>query len=224
MSVGRGFFGLGRFVSLLVVGCFFVAACGESNDGDDDDDDEADDGGGGTFGSGGTGGATATGGAGGTSSLASQCAIYCQRTAACPGTEPCQANCESSAGDAASLGCSTQYRRALDCMATVADPCVASACAAELDDLFDCAADGGTADCAPTGTGPANGDCVAACQRVQVCPDAEPTDCATSCSNAAATAAMYGCTEELNRLNGCYGTCTDICAITTDDCTQELIG
>ena len=123
MSFARGMLGLGKLGWLFVVGAYFVVACGGSSDGDGD---ESDNGSGGTSTSGGTGGVLGRGGAmstGGTSSLSSQCAIFCQRTAACPGTEPCQENCLSSADAAASLGCSTAYRRALDCLATVADPC-----------------------------------------------------------------------------------------------------
>jgi hypothetical protein len=209
----------------LVVAAIFVAACSSSsNSGDDDESD--DDSGGGTFPGGGTGGTVGTGGAmatGGTSSLPSQCAIFCQRTAACPGTQPCQENCESVAADVAPFGCSTQYRRALDCFATVADPCAVDACSVELDSLFACVDGGSAAGCAQSGTGPANGDCVAICQTALACPGAEQRDCAMVCSDGAAQAAMYGCTTSYNRMNGCYSTCTNLCGITADDCSSELV-
>ncbi len=227
MSFGQGSPGLARFGWAFAVAAFFVAACGTSSDGGDDESD--DDGGGGTSAGGGTGGAPGTGGAmstGGTSSLSSQCAIFCQRTVACPDPEhqPCQENCESSADDAASLGCSPEYQRALDCLATVADPCAANACEDELATLFDCVADGGgMAGCAPTGTGPANADCVAICESVQACSNTMGTsDCATSCADGAAQAEMTGCTLEYQRINGCMSTCTNVCAFTTADCSVEI--
>jgi hypothetical protein len=165
---------------------------------------------------------------GGTSSLASQCAIFCQRTVACPDPDPehqpCQENCVSSAADAASLGCANEYRTALDCLATVADPCAEGACAAELEALLiDCVGGGTGADCAPTGTGPASGDCVALCQRLQACPGAAPTDCSADCSEVTAYAAMYGCSADLNRYYGCLGTCTDLCARTGGECAGEAV-
>jgi hypothetical protein len=223
MSFRRGMFGLGRFAWLFVIAVSSVAACSSENEGDDDGDDSS----GGTSPGGGTGGTAGTGGAmptGGTSSLSSQCATYCQRTAACPGLQPCQETCVSGANDAAALGCASQYQRALDCSATVADACAPGACTAEVNTLFDCISGGPTpAGCAPTGTGPTNGDCVALCQGSNACPGVEPVDCATYCNDAAARAAMYGCTVQYNWWNGCFSTCTNPCALTGTECFQEAL-
>jgi hypothetical protein len=128
----------------------------------------------------------------------------------------------SATDDAASLGCASQYGRVLDCFATVADPCAFDACAAEIDLLFDCIDGGGATGCAPSGTAPATGNCVATCQEQSSCPGVEPVDCATACSDAATQAAMYGCSAELNRYYGCVSTCTNLCEFTTGDCSVEL--
>ena len=212
---------MGALASLLVAGALSVAACGESSAGDDGGEDGDN---GGTSASGGTGGTAGTAGAstGGTSSWQPQCAGYCQRKAACP--EPgCQEECESGAAIADESGCSAEYQRAFDCFAAIADPCAANACTVEIGVLFECTAGGGPSGCVPTGTGPANGDCVAVCQRAQACPDADPVDCAASCTESSEMAAMLGCNAEFERYFGCVSTCTNICVVTAASCSQELI-
>lgn len=199
MGLGRKMLGLLAGASLFVLGAFSIVACSGSRD---RDDDEGDDG-------------------GGTGSTSTRCANYCQRDAACPYPTPdCEEGCMASAGLAAELVCSAEFQQLLLCLTTADNACSSTACSAELDRLGACY--GVSPGCAPTGTGPANGDCVALCQRSNACPGADQLDCARACADAAAEAAAAGCTLEFNRLNGCGSTCTNVCVITSDDCSSEL--
>jgi hypothetical protein len=211
--------------ALLAFGTFAVGcSSSKSTSNDSRDNDERSTGGtsasGGTTNQGGTAGAAPTGGTG---TASSSCANICQLSAECEGiVDPfCPQLCAQGEDDA--MGCLADHRSLVDCIARLG-PCTATAsdCPTELAALERCKGRDGSADCAPPGTGPANADCIAVCEKLQSCPGGVPSNCAQSCGDGAAEASVSGCTEPYQRLLGCMDTCTDPCNYASSvDCATE---
>jgi hypothetical protein len=213
----------GRSVVILVaIGTAFAAGCAGKSTGDDDEDGDN----GGSSSVGGTAGAFGgtSSGFGGTSPGQSSCVSVCQRAQMCPGSEPadCASVCRDAENEAAATGCTAEFRNLAACLDEASDVCSADSteCQIEAEVYVNCILNGGTGNC--TSGVVTSADCTAVCQRAQACPEATPTDCATSCSQELASMAEIGCTPEYQAALGCFSTCTNICAVSSTDCAFEL--
>jgi hypothetical protein len=82
---------------------------------------------------------------------------------------------------------------------------------------------GGTAGSATGGTGAVNGSCLSLCQRVQMCPDVTPVDCATDCADLEAEAATAGCTTAYRNFIACWSATSDVCSLETSGCDAVIL-
>ncbi len=131
--LGFGIGGRSTFVVLAFSAALAVACSAKDDSGDDDDDDT---GGGGTSPFGGAAGTSGTAGTntggtagvlstGGTGSGQVTCLSLCQRVQMCANATPvnCATDCEMLEAEAASLGCTTQYRSFVACYSASANVC-----------------------------------------------------------------------------------------------------
>jgi hypothetical protein len=203
----------------LVVGCA-IAACNGSAENDDDDDDDS----GGTSGAAGISGSGGVIGTGGSSSGSWSCVSICENLTACPENAypTCLADCTDTQAMADENGCSIEFDVAFGCIASIdLCPLPLDACEAELSSLNTCVSFGHPGGCAPSGTGPATGDCVAVCERLNAC-GLGMSDCAVDCPATASMVASAGCSVEYGKYLGCMSTCTNVCRTADFECTIEL--
>ena len=209
---------VGRTWVLLVVGGCAIAACNGSDENEDDDDD------GGTSGTAGISGAGGVFGTGGSSSGSWSCASICERLAACPenANSTCLADCTDSQALADENDCSAEFDVAFGCIASIdLCPLPDDACEAELSSVNVCISFGHPGGCAPSGTGPATGDCIAVCERMNACGLGQ-SDCAVDCPATESAAASAGCSVEYGKYVGCLSTCTNVCRALDFECTVEF--
>lgn len=146
---------------------------------------------------------------------------FCDKVCDCTGcTETERSECVDTGEDlrdtAADEGCSAEFDTYLSCLnseATCVDDVIdADGCESEATKLAECA-------------GPIESGSVATCQKVceatQKCPDAQPVDCAPTCTNGVADIAESGCGEVYDAYLECALTIADICNPPADACLDE---
>jgi len=79
---------------------------------------------------------------------------------------------------------------------------------------------GGTATGGTSGSG--SSSCTSLCEEAQACPGAAPLDCAQGCTDEAAEAAAFGCSEELRIFYACLSGIVDLCSLNLQiTCTRQ---
>ena len=214
MKLGRALLARGpRALPVLVIAVSLALGCEGKSEGGGGDESES-----GTGGSGNGG----TSGFGGTSGASTGCVAACQRGLSCPDAEPqdCTASCATLADEWAGYGCTPEFERYFDCVASVNEVCSPppyAECENRLTALTSCqGADPTMSGCTEDAPAP-NTTCEENCGRAEGCANVSP-DCVASCHSTVAEAAMHGCSAAYQRYLDCVGSCRNLCAITFDDC------